>query len=160
MDFFLVVGFINVGAIVRIRSLLTLGFKMKIKNKLKLYIVIVIGVATLVFSIDKIIDTVYFLTNCVEVNGEIIDLKTGPKGSVWPIYSFIDSKGKKHIKESNSSTSYLQVFAQVKIIYLPDNPNDSHINEFINIWGAAIVSFIFGLGFVGLPIMALLSSDN
>jgi hypothetical protein len=124
---------------------------------------IILGKRLTALGIVLIGVAIYFFVQCekyyattVRAVGKIEQIETEQhKETVYyPVFSFVDSNGAKHLIHTHSNTSvsttwnrFYSVGEMVGVLYSPDDPENARLNNIFAIWGWALsfgtIAFIF-----------------
>lgn len=124
-----------------------------------LLIFLVVGIASLAWSVYLGYTTHQFLGRAVEVPGKVvrmIEKKRHRKGSTYaPVVVFTDREGRVRNFQSKQS-SYPPLFVAGEIVTVVYDPADSSypakIRSFWELWGLTVFAAAFGMVFTGLPL--------
>jgi hypothetical protein len=115
---------------------------------------IAVSMTCLVLAVGFAIHTAFFLRVATRTNGRVVELRErrdkDNRTTYFPVVSFHDAGGAEHLIESHTSTFPAgdHIGETLPVLYSNRNPEDAAIDQFMEIWGAAIISGV--LGFIGL----------
>lgn len=87
----------------------------------------------------------HFVRTATAADGRVTQMveRQGEQGTLYsPVFSFRDTKGVEHLVHS-STASYPpehQVGDVVRVLYLPERPQDAKIESFFSLWGLPFVT--------------------
>jgi hypothetical protein len=122
-------------------------------------VLLFIGPCAVVFFIVSFVQTKAFLRRSVEVSGEVVRLERSTDrsgGTTYieyaPVFSLSAANGETYTVTSNlaSSPADFSVGESVRVRYDPVDPQNARIHTFFQTWGAAVLSGIVGIGFIGV----------
>jgi hypothetical protein len=120
------------------------------------YFLLISGLCVLVFFLVFMIRTWYFVRRSVGANGEVVGLEcsrdevgSATYQSYAPVFTFTVADGRTYrvISNISSSPAAFSVGDSVRVLYDPASPEDARIQKFSELWGAALIGCLVGLGF-------------
>lgn len=107
----------------------------------------IFGTIFLIATIATVIQVVRvsdLLANSTRVDGHVVELKPGSKGTQAPVVRFSTASGETLQLQSSLYTSPAPIVGEtVKVIYRTSNPQDWQIDDWINLYFGTILSSIF-----------------
>ncbi|MBX9667320.1 MAG: DUF3592 domain-containing protein [Candidatus Obscuribacterales bacterium] len=112
-------------------------------------LVTVFGCCLLAATVATIVSLFFvndFISNSTHVDGEVVGLERGAKGSLAPVVRFKTANGEILQLQSFLSTSpALKVGDGVKVVYRTANPRDWQIDDWIHLYFWTLMGSIFML---------------
>jgi hypothetical protein len=122
------------------------------------------GPLGLLIALDMTLHRAAFIHAALRTDGTVIEMRpvrttrTGA-GTCIPVFRFTANDSRLHIIVSDvsvGSTSFKQG-EQVRVLYLASNPEIARIDAFSTLWQNSLVVGIWGLVWLGFPVLILVS---